>query len=549
MGHEFEQIFRQHRINGYSEPGSAEEMGRRSLAGREGTGSRQRRLLLGASLLRQSLAFYPYNPDVLDLVSELSLPEPPTPGFAQWQKTVGKALAKEPPPSDQATVQSVLTSEDIQELCGFAGPKHVLAVRYLALMRLWELGEKDAPLEAGRAFCASPAGAAAAPFLAWAAWRAGRTDLAEDFLRTGPENFLSLNLHAEMALKAGDLDLAGKMFRESLAFEPGQPFLILRLWELSKPLPTNGPPGTPQVHIFLYTYNKLQSVLETLESLLRTRIGEARITLLNNGSTTFTPEDLDRGVKRVAKGRPVTVIHLPVNIGAPAARNWLWHLPEEPRTEYAAFLDDDVLLPENWLTCYLQDMEDFPGTVAVGPKGVNPTPLPTVQYAYRYFQETGQNKIRFTANAPLVMDLGQYDIRRPCLSVMGCCHLLHRARCEKLGVPDFDIGFAPSQVDDIEHDLRIWKAGGRVLFDGRVAVVHRQTAGIVKGVDRAEHFRILANHMRMEMKFSRTELQDMDGAVQEADEAWWRQCLNEVRETLPPVARDFYDAMALKSRD
>jgi|GEM_PF-5234712 len=39
----------------------------------------------------------------------------------------------------------------------------------------------------------------------------------------------------------------------------------------------------------------------------------------------------------------------------------------------------------------------------------------------------------------------------------------------------------------------------------------------------------------------------MDGSVQEADEAWWRQCLNEVRETLPLVARDFYDAMVLKN--
>ncbi|MDY7000409.1 MAG: glycosyltransferase [Thermodesulfobacteriota bacterium] len=542
MDHEFEQIFRQHRINGYSEPGSAEEMGRRVLAGPGGAGARQKRLLLGTSLLRQSLIFYPYNPDVFGLVSGLFPPGPPTPGFGQWQGTVEKALTKEPTLPDQATVQSALTSEDVQELCGFASPKHARPIRYLALMRLWELGEKDTLLEAGRAFCASPAGAAAAPFLAWAAWRSGDADLAQNLLNAGHENFLSLNLRAEMALKAGDADLAGKIFRESLAFEPGQPFLIFRLCELSQPLQTSDPPDGQRVHIFLYTYNKLQSVLETLKSLLHTHIGQARITLLNNGSTAFSPEDLDQGVKSVAKGRPVKVIHLPVNIGAPAARNWLWHLPEEPKAEYAAFLDDDVLLPENWLACYLQDMEDFPGTVVVGPKGVNPTPLPTVQYAYRYFQETGQNKIRLTANAPLVMDLGQYDIRRPCLSVMGCCHLLNRVRCEKLNVPDFDIGFAPSQVDDIEHDLQIWKAGGRVLFDGRVAVVHRQTASIVKGVDRAEHFRILANHKRMEMKFSRTELQAMDKAVREADEAWWRHCLDEVRETLPLAARDFYDA-------
>jgi hypothetical protein len=60
---------------------------------------------------------------------------------------------------------------------------------------------------------------------------------------------------------------------------------------------------------------------------------------------------------------------------------------------------------------------------------------------------------------------------------MGCCHLFNLKLWERLGVPDFDVRFTPSQVDDLEHDIQVWKAGGHVLYDGRVEVVHRQDAG------------------------------------------------------------------------
>ena len=115
------------------------------------------------------------------------------------------------------------------------------------------------------------------------------------------------------------------------------------------------------------------------------------------------------------------------------------------------------------------------------------------------------------------MDLGQYDLRRPCLSVMGCCHMFDRKKCDQLGIPDFDIRFSPSQVDDLEHDLQVWKAGGQILYDGRVAVIHLQDAGRQAPMTQASWAHVLGNHMKMEYKFSEEELEELDRRVREAE--------------------------------
>lgn len=41
----------------------------------------------------------------------------------------------------------------------------------------------------------------------------------------------------------------------------------------------------------------------------------------------------------------MTVINVPVNIGAPAARNWLMKLSDVKACDWAIYLDDDILLP------------------------------------------------------------------------------------------------------------------------------------------------------------------------------------------------------------
>lgn len=517
-----------HRFQGCFDPGHAVWAAQKLLEGLDPARDTQARkkLDVACGLLRQALILNPFDPNVLDLLDQL-LPLGGAPqGFRDWVSTVPRSTSK-------------LTMEQAQPLidqCGDDPEKLDAALRstteplilFLGLCKFWQWGDKKR-MEAWRdTILQTPLGPAAAPLLAWAAWKSGQADRADAFLTQAPENILSLNLRAEMALRHDELDTARMFWLRSLAWEPHQPHVRYRLWELDQPVPDMALVEQKKVHIGFYTFNKLETTLRTLKSLLASHIGSpqtTRITLLNNGSTAFSPEELDGAVQAVAQGRAVNVIHLPVNIGAPAARNWLRTLPETRQADYLAFLDDDVLLPHDWLACYLQDFLLFPKAVVVGPKGANPGDIRTIQYVYRYFRKTGDKTIRFTNNAPLFMDLGQFDYRRPCLSVMGCCHLFDLRKWERLGIPDFDVRFSPSQVDDLEHDIQIWKAGGQALYDGRVEVVHLQDAGRQALKTQASWAHVWGNHMKMEHIFSERELADIDRQSRAADQAFWQDAV------------------------
>ncbi|MGE4298416.1 MAG: glycosyltransferase [Desulfovibrionaceae bacterium] len=535
-----------HRLFGYVEPAQAALSAQHLLDGltQPLTPVMRRRVALAASLLRQSLAINPFDPMTASLVAQLQGLAPASPLCARWTADVERLMAgQERLPLTQAfaALDALGAAPEALEAC--AASDAPLAVRHLAASHLWQTGERDAFLRAAAALCAHAAGRAAAPFYAWGAWGAGEAALARQWLGLGPRNFLTYNLLAAMALATGDTDGARGLWAESLAFEPGQAPLIHRLRELVLPA---APPALAdvlagdRVHVGFYTFNKFETTLGTLQSLLASDIGDAAVTLLNNGSTAFTADDFSAAVARVAAGRPVQVINLPVNVGAPVARNWLYSLDASRTAAFVAFLDDDVVLPPDWLRCYVQDMRADAGLAVAGPKGMNPSPLPTIQYVYRFFQEVGEQHIRFTNNAPLMMDLGQFDYRRPCLSVMGCCHLFNRPLLERLGVPDFDVRFNPSQVDDLEHDIQVCKAGGRVLYDGRVRVVHLQDAGRAAPLTRAGWGHVWGNHMKMEAKFTGDELRGVDEVVRAQDEAHWQDALRGVWDVLPPACQVFF---------
>ncbi len=540
-------LFRLHHAHGYSPPQRATWMVGRLLDGIEACPPDQARprLELAASLLRQSLIFNPLDPSLWSQFQALAPLCAPRPGFAAWMEEAARTLAEAPPApapcqADLDRVEALAEDSDAPGLAALAASPAAPLIRFMALVQLWQMGDAEHLLPLAPKVLAQAPLSLAAPFFAWAAWAAGRADLAHELARLGPPSFLTLNLAAESALAAGDKDEARRLFLQSLEFEPGQSFLFSRLRELDMAPPPPGLPSERKVAVLFYTFNKLGLTLDTLKSLLASNIGPATVAVLNNGSTAFTPEEFAAGIAATAQGRPVEIIQLPVNVGAPAARNWLWHLPSTREADYVAFLDDDVLLPRDWLAAFLQDLELWPRAAVVGPKILNPSALPTVQYASRFFLATGPRLIRFTDNAPLVMDLGQYAFRRPCLSVMGCCHLFNRRLCQGLAVPDFDIRFTPSQVDDIEHDLQVWKAGAEVLYDGRMSVTHVRGSG-PKGLQSlALQGHVWGNHMKMEHKFSVGELAAMNAASRGADDRHLAKGLEEAWDLLGEGAREYY---------
>lgn len=269
--------------------------------------------------------------------------------------------------------------------------------------------------------------------------------------------------------------------------------------------PITPAPDTSSVAICLYTWNKADLLEQTLDSLLASNVGEAPIFVLDNGSTDHTPELLARYAQAHPRLTPVT---LPVNIGAPGARNWLLALPEVRALRYACFVDDDVLLPPGWLQ-QLLGAAHTSGAATVGVRVCATTP-PTLLQSADYnllppqpalFESAPATHVNLFENATGQPDMGLHAYARPCAHVSGCCHLLRLDKHE----PGFDIRFSPTQFDDLDRDLKLLAAHAQdfvhnchAYYEGRIRIGHVQHSSLARATTRAQHGQIAGARTKLE---------------------------------------------------
>ncbi len=231
------------------------------------------------------------------------------------------------------------------------------------------------------------------------------------------------------------------------------------------------------VAVCIYSYNKAELLAKTLLSLGKSNLGRARIYCLLNGCTDDSLERVKSMQSQLFAKNAFKIIALPVNIGAPAARNWLLSLPEVRSSEYVAFLDDDVEVPGNWLEGLVSTLHDHPSSGVAGVKVLNPGHPIRMQYLYRNIAVARNDLIRISLIVPnRNFDVGFYDVVRSTVNVMGCCHVFSRKALD--AVPFFDIRYSPSQMDDIAHDIHLVLAGFEVVYNGYIYCVHHQKSGI-----------------------------------------------------------------------
>jgi GT2 family glycosyltransferase len=270
-----------------------------------------------------------------------------------------------------------------------------------------------------------------------------------------------------------------------------------RLEELEQPFRPDPAMLDRHVAIFLYSFNKSELLQLTLRSLAASERGNAKIVVLLNNCTddslaavTALNQDLFAG--------SLEIISLPVNIGAPAARNWLLSTEHGQKAEYVAFLDDDVEVPHDWLIKLLTVLRTHPDAGVVGAKILAPGTPKRYQYLYRNISVARDDLLRISLVTPnFNYDCGVYDFIRPTATVMGCCHVFTRAALD--AAPWFDIHFSPTQMDDISHDLDLCLRGFKVMYCGLVECVHHQNSGI--GRNTAHDLIKLGNVMGNDVKF------------------------------------------------
>jgi len=278
--------------------------------------------------------------------------------------------------------------------------------------------------------------------------------------------------------------------------------------------------------VLAYTWNKAELVRRTLDSLAASELGACPVIVLDNGSTDDTRAVLARARELFAPGQ-CSLVTLPVNVGAPGARNWLLSLPEVAARRYAAFIDDDVILPSGWLAELRGAAAKFPRAGAVGCRIVDAGPPGALQSADFNIlpPDMGESalpevheRLFMCNNCAGLPDPGLFAYTRTCLSVSGCCHVVNLEAVRAAG--PFDVAFAPTQFDDLERDLRSWLAGFPSVFHGRLAVRHVQNSSLRQAVSPAQVAHISGNKIKLESKFSDDQAA---GLVAENHETLWAE--------------------------
>lgn len=343
---------------------------------------------------------------------------------------------------------------------------------------------------------------------------------------SGPFAPWGMYMSGRLAALAGDAASAARAWSPLLRAMPWNVNLILLLHDALR-LPPPGPLPEAKTAILTYSWNKAELISQTLESVFASDIGDNSVFVLDNGSTDSTPGALRAARDRFGRER-LRVVTLPVNVGAPGARNWLLSLPEVRSCRYAAFLDDDVILPGNWLATLLQAAGRHPECGVVGCAIRDHEPPHRLQSAdyhllHRLPGEAGQEpgeRIRVFMNCTGALDSGLFAYERPCLSVSGCCHLLDLSLLASVG--GFDIRFTPTQFDDLDRDIRCFQAGRPCLYAGRLAIDHVQRSSLKQATTPAQVAHIMGNKIKLEAKYDDAVL---DAMIARNFEMVWRDLL------------------------
>lgn len=298
-----------------------------------------------------------------------------------------------------------------------------------------------------------------------------------------------LNRMAECRFRLGDLDGARRDWCESLKRRPWQTSALLRLHAAATGQAGAARPLPGRTLVLLYTWNKAELLDSTLSALAPT-LGmgnngpDIRLAILDNGSSDATPEVVERWIAKLGDLCAASV-RLPVNVGAPAARNWMIELPALREYDFCAFLDDDALLPPDWAGRLGAAVAAYPGAGAWGCKVVDLGGAGRVQHADIQLLPPGDEPelgleaggVSLALHRPQESeaDFGQFDYLRPAASVTGCFHLFSVPTL--LGAPRFDLRYSPSQLDDLDHDLSLLESGRTACYQGLLAVRHARATG------------------------------------------------------------------------
>ncbi len=237
---------------------------------------------------------------------------------------------------------------------------------------------------------------------------------------------------------------------------------------------------TPSVDIITVTYGNMFPVLKrTVDSLYRYTAQPFRLIIVNNGST-------DETLTAFNELPGCTLINLKENAGMVKAFNIGLKASTAP---YIARMDHDVEFVMPWEDELLGLLERDNEAGAVGPRIITPdgriyaalfsffVKVPGIPLKLRVespfaFPLALRRFVHFTQHSLEADDDLKFGVVKPVYHVTGTFFVMKRAAFEKVGAADESYPDKNGAYEDLDYTLRMATSGLKVMYDGRVKLVH-----------------------------------------------------------------------------
>lgn len=269
---------------------------------------------------------------------------------------------------------------------------------------------------------------------------------------------------------------------------------------------------TPSVTLIYISWNSAAFIRTAMESALALNFPteQRRIVVVDNGSQDETVAILR------AEYPQITLIAEPINHGFAKANNIAM---QRYPADYFALINTDVRLDSQWLKVMIAAMEADSSIGVVGCKIFHSNGL-LLQHAGAMIRP---NLLTYHIGAN-EFDLGQHDQRRVCDYVMGAAFVVRGSAAAEAGY--LHEGYF-MYYEETELCYRAKQAGHKVLYLPEAVAYHDEQHSL----SRRPSLKYLWRYHRSRYLFAMRNLTtpDQRRAFCEAERAWWRDSVRDVR--------------------
>jgi GT2 family glycosyltransferase len=217
----------------------------------------------------------------------------------------------------------------------------------------------------------------------------------------------------------------------------------------------------PKLSVILLNYNGPRDTIECVESLRKSSFRDFDIVVVDNASS-------DSSVAALRAGYPdITLIVNDHNLGFAGGNNVGIRHALQRGSKFMLLLNNDTTVDPNGLGVLSKTMEENPQVGIVGGKIYYADRPNVIWFAGGYFNiNSGFGDHYGKAEE----DVGQYNRARECDFITGCCMLIRREVCERIGLLD-DSYFL--YYEDVDFCTRARREGYGILYQPGAVIYHK----------------------------------------------------------------------------